>query len=59
MTTNPKTRKAPAKHPRQRRRAHVLTEAEVAAMDFEPWQGEVDTKTLPNNKQFTEHKLFH
>jgi hypothetical protein len=59
MTTKPKTRKAPAKCTApKRRRAHVLTEAETAAMDFEPWQ-EVDTKKLPNNEQFMENGLSH
>jgi hypothetical protein len=36
-----------------------MTGAEFAAMDFEPWQGEVDTKKLPNNEQFAEDGLFH
>jgi hypothetical protein len=60
MTTKPKTRKAkaPASAPKQRR-ARCVTEAEAAALDFEPWQGEVDTKTLPNNEQFSEHGVSH
>jgi hypothetical protein len=60
MTTKPKTRKAkaPARAPK-RRRARDITEAEAAAMDFEPWQGDVDTKKLPNNEQFTENGLCH
>jgi len=33
----PKTAKAPARAPKQRR-ARAITEAEFAAMDFEPWQ---------------------
>jgi hypothetical protein len=28
-------------------------------MDFEPLQGEVDTKKLPNNEQFAGNGLFH
>jgi hypothetical protein len=58
MTTKPKTRRAPApaRAPKQRR-AHVVTEAEAAALNFEPWQGDVDTERLPNNKQFIEHGL--
>jgi hypothetical protein len=58
MTTKPKTRKAPARAPNQRR-ANALTEEEVVAMDFEPWQGEINTKCLPDNEQFTENGLFH
>jgi hypothetical protein len=54
MTTKTKARKAPA--PKQLR-AHVITGAEYAAMDFEPWEGEVDTKMLPDNEQFAEAGL--
>jgi hypothetical protein len=28
-------------------------------MDFEPLEGEINTKCLPNNEQFTEDGLFH
>src|ERR1700730_2310670 len=54
----PKTRKAkaPARAPKG---ARAITEAEVAAMDFEPWQGEVHTGQLPNNEQFAEDGLLH
>ena len=58
MTTKPKTRKAPAYAPK-RRRARAIAEAEFAAMDFEPLEGEINTKCLPNNEQFTEDGLFH
>lgn len=60
MTTKPKTRKSAAKAgaPR-RRRPNVITEAEAAALDFEPWEGEIDTKCLPDNEQFTEAGLDH
>ena len=58
MTTKPKTRKAPAYAPK-RRRARAIAEAEFAAMDFEPLEGEINTKCLPNNEQFTEVGLFH
>ena len=60
MTAKPKTRKAkaPARAPK-RRRARAITQAEAAAIDFEPWQGEVDPKKLPNNEQFTENGLSH
>jgi|HubBroStandDraft_6_1064221.scaffolds.fasta_scaffold756995_1 hypothetical protein len=60
MTTKPKTRKAPAAaRAPKRRRARAIAEAEFASMDFEPWQGEVDTEKLPNKEQFTEDGLFH
>jgi hypothetical protein len=60
MTTKRKTRKAPVKAPApKQRQATVVTEAEAAAMDFKPWEGEIDTECLPNNEQFTEHGLFH
>jgi hypothetical protein len=58
MTTKPKTRKAPAYAP-NRRRARAISEAEFAAMDFEPLEGEINTKCLPNSEQFTEDGLFH
>jgi len=54
----PKTAKAPARAPKQRR-ARAITEAEFAAMDFEPLEGEINTKCLPNSEQFTEDGLFH
>jgi hypothetical protein len=28
-------------------------------MDFKSWEGEINTKFLPNNEQFTEYGLFH
>jgi hypothetical protein len=34
-------------------------EAEAAALDFEPWEGEFNVDQLPNNKQFTEDGLEH
>jgi hypothetical protein len=60
MTTKPKTRKAKATASApKRRRARAITEAGFAAADFEPWQGEINTKCLPDNEQFTEDGLFH
>jgi hypothetical protein len=58
MTTKPKTRKATAYAP-NRRRARAISEAEFAAMDFEPWKGEINTELLPNDEQFTEDGLGH
>jgi hypothetical protein len=58
MTTKPKTRKAKAPaHAPKRCRARAITVEELAAMDFEPWQGEINTKCLPDNEQFTEAGL--
>jgi len=56
MTAKPKTRKATASAPKQRR---AMTKAEAAAIDFEPWEGEVETEKLPNNEQFREAGFGH
>jgi hypothetical protein len=55
MTTKPRTRKAPAKA----RKPRCITEKEAAAFNFEAWQGELNTKMLPNNEEFTEDGLEH
>jgi hypothetical protein len=46
-------------HRSGQRRARAITEAEFAAMDFEPLKGEINTKCLPSKEQFTEDGLFH
>ncbi len=33
-------------------RDHVITEAEAAALNFEPWAGPVDYKLLPTDEEF-------
>jgi hypothetical protein len=55
MTTKPKTRKAAAKA----RKPRIITEKEAAAMDFEPWQGEINLKALPTNDQFINDSIPH
>ena len=41
------------------RRAHVATEAEAAALDFETWREEEEHEMLPTNERFIEDGLGH
>src|ERR1700730_7393134 len=54
MNMATKTCKKPGQKPSK---AHIVTEKEAAAIDFEPWS--VDMKFLPTNDEFIKDGLSH